>query len=123
MDLNKCSRKYNSIFRKKIITKITKIKNKDELIEIYNIIINDIGNNFSSNRNGIFINLNLLSDKGIENILNYINDKYDNIPQTETNTKINYKTYTYDDIEINSDIGPKLSNQEKTIIKRIRNKD
>ena len=46
MDSNKTSRKYNSIFRKKLITKINRIKNKEELIEIYNIVINDIGNNF-----------------------------------------------------------------------------
>ena len=123
MDSNKTSRKYNSIFRKKLITKINRIKNKEELIEIYNIVINDIGNNFSSNRNGIFINLNLLSDEGIENILNYTNDKYNNVTLTETDTKINYKTYNYDDIEMISDLGHKLSNQEKTIIKRIRNKD
>jgi hypothetical protein len=60
------SRKFNSLFRKKLVSKFEKIKNKSEYIELYNIIVNDIGNNFSSNRNGIFINMNLLSDECID---------------------------------------------------------
>ena len=68
-------RKYNTIFRKKIINKIELIKNKDYQIDIYNIIIQDIGNNFSSNRNGLFINLNLLSDNSIDEIINYLENK------------------------------------------------
>jgi hypothetical protein len=73
--LKKNIRKYNTIFRKKIINKIELIKNKDYQIDIYNIIIQDIGNNFSSNRNGLFINLNLLSDNSIDEIINYLENK------------------------------------------------
>jgi hypothetical protein len=68
-------RKYNTDFRKKIINKIEKINNKDYQIDIYNLIIQDIGNNFSSNRNGLFINLNLLSDNSIDEIINYLENK------------------------------------------------
>lgn len=116
------SRKYNTEFRKKLISKIDKIKDKHDLISIYNIITEDIGNNFSSNRNGIFINLNLISDDCIEKILEFIEDKLTNtITQSETD-KINYKSYKFDDVELISEMGHKLSNQEKNIIKRIRNK-
>lgn len=118
----KSSRKYNTDFRKKLLVKFERIKNKDELIEIYNIIVDDIGNNFSSNRNGIFINMNILSDNCIDNLINYIDNKNNNSNQSETD-KVNYKTYKFDDVEILSEMGHKLSNQEKHIIKRIKNKD
>ncbi len=116
------SRKYNSQFRKKLVSKFEKIKNKSDQIELYNLIVEDIGNNFSSNRNGIFVNMNLLSDKCIENLLEFMEDKLNcNMTQTETD-KINYKSYKFDEVEIISEMGHKLSNQEKNIIKRIRNK-
>ncbi len=116
------SRKYNSQFRKKLVSKFEKIKNKEDYIDIYNIILEDIGNNFSSNRNGIFINMNLLSDQCIENLIQFMEEKLNcNMIQTETE-KINYKSYKFDEVEIISEMGHKLSNQEKNIIKRIRNK-
>jgi hypothetical protein len=68
-------RKYNSNFRKKLISRIDKLNNNDDYIQIYYIIINDIGNNFSSNRNGIFINLNLLNDTCIEQIMSFVDNK------------------------------------------------
>jgi len=117
-----CSRKYNSQFRKKLVSKFEKIKEKSDYINIYNIIVEDIGFNFSSNRNGIFFNMNLLSDQCIENLIQFIEDKLNyNITQTDTE-KINYKSYKFDEVEIISEMGHKLSNQEKNIIKRIRNK-
>ncbi len=116
------SRKYNSQFRKKLVSKFEKLKDKSDFLEIYNIITEDIGNNFSSNRNGIFINMNILSDNCIEQLVNFIEEKLNyTMTQSETD-KINYKTYKFDEVEIISDMGHKLSNQEKNIIKRIRNK-
>lgn len=87
---NKFIRKYNTNFRKKIINKIEKINNKDYQIDIYNIIIQDIGNNFSSNRNGLFINLNLLSDNSIHEIINYLENKLINI-KNDIDTDIDIK--------------------------------
>jgi len=119
---HKCSRKYNTDFRKKLVSKFDKLKNKNEYIDIYNIIIEDIGTNFSTNRNGIFINMNLLSDNCIDKLIEFMDDKL-NLTLTQTeNEKVNYKSYKIDDIEIISEMGHKLSNQEKNIIKRIRNK-
>jgi len=68
-------RKYNSDFRKKIINKFDNINDKQYYIDIYNIIVEDIGNDFSSNRNGIFININILSDKCIGQLISFINNK------------------------------------------------
>ena len=120
--MEKGSRKYNSQFRKKLISKFEKIKDKNDYIDIYNIITEDIGNNYSSNRNGIFINMNILSNKCIEKLVDLVEEKLNyNMSLTDTE-KINYKSYKFDDIEIISEMGHKLSNQEKNIIKRIRNK-
>ena len=119
---HKCSRKYNTDFRKKLVSKFDKLKNKNEYIDIYNIIIEDIGTNFSTNRNGIFINMNLLSDNCIDKLIEFMDDKL-NLTLTQTeNEKVNYKSYKIDDVEMISEMGHKLSNQEKNIIKRIRNK-
>jgi len=116
------SRKYNSSFRKKLVSKFEKIKCKSELLTIYNIITEDIGNDFSTNQNGIFINMNILSDKCIKSLIDYIDDKLSlSASQTDTE-KINYKTYKLDEVENISENGIKLSNQEKNIIKRIRDK-
>ena len=121
MEIN-ISRKYNSAFRKKLVSKFEKIKSKSELLDIYNIIIEDIGTDFSTNQNGIFINMNILSDICIKNLVNYIEDKI-NLTTSQTDTeKVNYKTYKLDEVENMPETGIKLSNQEKNIIKRIRDK-
>jgi len=119
---HKCLRKYNTAFRKKLITKFDKLENKNGYIDIYNIIVEDIGTDFSSNRNGIFINMNILSDKCIEKLIEFIDDKL-NLTMTQSeNEKINYKSYKVDDADLISEMGYKLNNQEKNIIKRIKNK-
>ena len=115
-------RKYNSAFRKKLVSKFEKIKDKTELLDIYNIIIKDIGNDFSSNQNGIFININIVSDTCIKELVEYIDNKNSlTLSNTETE-KVNYKTYNLDEVEHITESGIKLSNQDKNIIKRIRDK-
>lgn len=123
-------RKFNSQYRKKLITKLNKLfegtKNKEDSFNIYNIINEDIGTNFSTNRNGIFINMNILSDNCIQKLTEYIDSiNKDPIILSETENQIvpEYKAYKIDEIEYISNIGTKLSNQEKHIIKRIRNKE
>ena len=80
-DKIKKSRKFNSEFRKKLITKFDKLKlnkDKNDSFTIYNIINDDIGTNFSTNRNGIFINMNILSDDCIQKLVDFIEDKTQN---------------------------------------------
>lgn len=119
---HKCLRKFNTNFRKKLVAKLDKLKNKNDYINIYNIIVEDVGTNFSFNRNGIFINMNILSDKCIEKLLEFIDSKLNLIITQSETEKVNYKTYKIDDVEIISEMGHKLSNHEKNIIKRIRSK-
>jgi hypothetical protein len=96
-------------------------KNKSESFNIYNIINEDIGTNFSNNRNGIFINMNILSDECIEKLVNFINMKHQSgtISESEKQPVVNYKTYKLEE-DYMPEMGNKLSNQEKHIIKRIR---
>jgi hypothetical protein len=119
--MNKKTRQFNTEYRKKLLSKFENIKDKSMLIDIYNIIIGDIGNNFSSNINGIFIDINIVSDTCIENINNYFNQISTIISSNIYNTSTSDHIYKLDDIEILSEIGHKLSSQEKCIIKRMRN--
>lgn len=112
-------RKYNSEFRKKLVNRFENIKDKNDLFTLYNMIVDDIGSNISSNRNGIFININLLSDNCIKYIVEFVDDKLkNNIIQTDSET-VNYKVYKFNENDCLSK-GQKLSNQERNIIKRIR---
>ena len=113
----KIYRKYNSDYRKKLITKINKLTNKSDFIDIYNIITQDIGTNFSSNMNGLFFNLNILSDLCIECLESTLKIKLEPKPD-KIDIKINATKYYVEDNIYN--IGYKLNNQEKTIFKKIR---
>ena len=77
--MEKLIRKYNTCYRKKIVENLNKISDNNILIDIFNIIVKDIGHNYSNNRNGIFINLNILSDNCIDELLSLINLLKNNI--------------------------------------------
>ena len=120
-DINK--RLYNSAYRKKLLSKIDTIKDKTILLNIYTYITADIGNNFSSNTNGIFININILSNDCIQKISVYVDEIINkSIINNKNIETVNCSIYNSDDVEILSEFGHKFSNQEKNIIKRIRNK-
>jgi len=120
MEIDSNIRKYTSSFRRKIVLKIAKLKDKKDLVKIFNIIQGEIGKNLSINRNGIFFNINLLSDDCIQTLNNYLNEINDVTSVTETENKITYKPYNIDEIDTVNKIGPKLSNQEKSILKKIQ---
>jgi len=66
-------RKYNCEYRKKLSENISTIDNTDALVDIFNIINLEIKDNFSSNSNGIFIDINKISDSTIDKLNEYIN--------------------------------------------------
>jgi translation initiation factor 2 beta subunit (eIF-2beta)/eIF-5 len=114
------TRKYSSSVRRNIVQKISKLKDKKDFVKIYNIIQTEIGKDLSINRNGIFFNINLLSDECIDNLNNYLNELNECTTATETDTKIKYQAYNTDEVENINKLGPKLSNQEKSILKKIQ---
>ena len=99
-------RKYNTDFRKKIVSKFEEYKNKKNLIDIYNIISEYT---FSSNTNGLFFNINEFSDDCILKLVDYTNNEK---PLTRCDCKIEYNTYNDDDTHIG------LKNKDKVIIKK-----
>jgi len=117
--MNKTLRNYDSQYRKKLVNKIKKLTIKEDYINIYNIITADIGTNFSSNINGLFLNVNLLSDDCINKINIFLDSK---LEKTTINSNVinTYKTSTNNEHKV---AHYKLSNQEKTIIKRFRDKE
>lgn len=116
---NISTRKYNSIFRKNLKDKISKLNSKSDYMYIYRIILDELGDKMSINRNGVYFNLNLLNDKTIELINNFIIDKIDSEINTEQQ-KIKYESYSKENnIQTDFLYGPKLSNQDKTILKRL----
>jgi hypothetical protein len=116
---NISTRKYNSIFRNNLKDKISKLNSKSDYMYIYRIISDELGDKISVNRNGVYFNLNLLNDNIIELLNNFISDKIDSEINTEQQ-KIKYESYSKE-INVQNDFlyGSKLSNQDKTILKRL----
>lgn len=117
MEIDK--RKYSSLYRRKLVNKISKLKDKREFVNIFNIVQSELGKNMSFNRNGIFFNINTLSDECIKNLDDYLSNLIDNATITETEGKIKYKPYTVDELENINQVGPKLSNIEKSLLKKM----
>jgi hypothetical protein len=116
---NISTRKYNSIFRKNLKDKISKLNSKSDYMYIYRIILDELGDKMSINRNGVYFNLNILNDNTIELLNNFISDKIDSEINTEQQ-KIKYESYSKENNGQNEFLyGPKLSNQDKTILKRL----
>jgi hypothetical protein len=125
MEENKSSkkiRKYKSNYRKKILEKIKKVKDKNCQVSIFKVVNRDIGNNFSENKSGIYFNLNIVSDDAIEEIVGILKTFNENESITETTEdKLTYKSYSENEIDLYNTIGPRLSNQERTILKKCKN--
>ncbi len=118
----KSSRTYNSIFRKNLKEKISKLNNKKDYMFIYNLISKELESKFSVNKNGVYFNINLLSDLCIKELSDYISEKYDIDTNTEV-SKIKYETYYKEnDNDMEFSYGTKFSNQEKTILKKLHQK-
>ena len=76
----------------------------------------------SENKSGIYFNLNLISDDAIEEIVEIIKSYTDNETITETTEdKLTYKSYSENEIDLYNTIGPRLSNQERSILKKCKN--
>ncbi|BCS83177.1 hypothetical protein QLL95_gp0946 [Cotonvirus japonicus] len=106
--------KYSRDNRKHIVESIENLKNDEDYVEIFKILMRDEANSYTHNSNGVFLNLSLVSDKTLNQINKYIN-------------KLNNNNNNH--IEIDTDVIPnfgsaknertyRLSNYEKNIIKQ-----
>lgn len=122
LDHEKSSRIYNSIFRRNLKDKISRLNNKRDYLFIYNLISKELESKFSVNKSGVYFNINLLTDNCIKEIADYISDKYDTETISEY-SKIKYETYYKDNNdEMDFSYGTRFSNQEKTILKKLHQK-
>jgi len=117
IDINQI-KKYEKSDKKIIASRIEQIRNKKIYLKLFEIISID-NNNYTSNANGVFLNLNNLQDKTlhkIEKVLNKYDEikknkirdnKWNNLLQTQYNSQNN---------ELFND--NKYTNHEKMFIKR-----
>jgi|TARA_B110000858_G_scaffold113647_1_gene129924 hypothetical protein len=112
-------RKFNSVKRKKILSKIKKIKKKEVLKKILKIVKLDLGDKISKNNNGFFFDMNTLSDTSLIEVSEILNDYY-STETSESEIKFSYTPYKGDEVS-NNGIGPKLSNKEKNLLKNKKN--
>lgn len=103
------------------MSRISKISNKKTLINIYKIIRKDLGKKISNNKNGIFFDMNKLSDFSIEEIIKILSES-ESKESSESDTKFTYTPYNEDINDNINNCGPKLSNKEKNLLKNIKEK-
>jgi len=101
--------------KKKINNMINKIKDKNILKEIFNLAQSELNKNgecrYTCNNNGIFFDLNLLSDEILLKIETLL---ISNVIDTESDT-IKFTSYSLEDTEDTNNMSDiKLSNKEKT---------
>ncbi len=117
-------RTFDSYYRKILIDKINNMKDKNQLVLIFKIVNRDIGNDYSENKSGIYFNMNLLSNNAILEISNLINAFIETEAENaseNTEEKVTYKSYSENEVEVYNSFGPRLSNQEKSILKKCKN--
>jgi|SaaInlV_100m_DNA_2_1039680.scaffolds.fasta_scaffold150777_1 hypothetical protein len=111
--------------KKKMNDKINKVKDKEIFKEIFELAQAELytengEKNFSHNNNGIFFDLNKLSDKILYQIEDLLNENLIVTTESETGSNIKYSPYSTDEIGNYKNMGPRLSNQEKNIITNIQ---
>ena len=105
--------------KKRVLEKINKIKNKNDLVEIFKIITKNNTDNYSHNSNGIF----MVFDK-LDNIIYHELDKYmaniaiNNKNEQNIAIKQEYVPYAKDEIAEQMGSKHKFSNKERALIKR-----
>ena len=101
--------KYNNDFKKKLVSKLEEFKDKADYVNIFNIISSD---DYSSNSNGIFYNLNDFSDDVIEKLVDYLNEN--KVEKEKEPEQVVYTTYC------NENGLFKVSNQDKQIMQNMK---
>ena len=101
--------KYNNDFKKKLVSKLEDFKDKSDYVNIFNIISSD---DYSSNSNGIFYNMNTFSDDVIERLVDYLNEN--KVEKEKEPEQVVYTTYC------NENGLFKVSNQDKQIMQNMK---
>lgn len=110
--------KYSYDDRKHIVQLIENLKNNEDYNEIFEILMNDKNlmndDSYTSNSNGVFLNLSVVTDETLNQIIKYLN-------------KVNKRKKNHIDVDVDvipnvnlakNDRAYKLSNYEKNILKQ-----
>ena len=114
------NKEFPSKIRKKLSNKIHKLKTKDDYINVFKLLNRDSDFKYTENTNGIWIDINSVSNETINELIVFLND-IDELSSIDSEYKYSYTPYASDDIKTISKLGPKLNNQEKSVIKRLHN--
>ena len=118
------NKKYSYNDRKKLSTRVKEIKSKEDYVRLFKIINRDPNNKFTENSNGIWLDFKILEDETIEKVSKFLN-KLSNKKKKNVDSvsSIEYVPYSADDIFNIKNNGPKLSNYEKSILRRHKYSD
>lgn len=111
---------YSSLEKKNIVRKIEQIKNKKHYIEIFKIIKMD-NIKYTQNKNGLFIDMNKLSNHTIYKIEEYLKNIEYELSESENSISIDSLSFNNTDDDLRSIMSAsKLTNHEKNILKKIK---
>ena len=114
---------YSYSERKKLSAKIMSIKKKEDYIKLFKIINQDPNNKFTENSNGIWLDFKSLSDETISKVEKYM-IKLKNKNDEDSVNSLEYVPYSTEENYNNiKNSGPKLSNYEKSILRRNKYSD
>ncbi len=115
-DMNE-TKKYSVSDKKIIASRIEQIKNKKIYVKLFSIIYSD-NNDYTTNTNGVFLNINNLQDKTLIKIEKLL-DTYDNIKKNKSATnKWNLLLQNQYNTQNTVNIDDKYTNHEKLFLKR-----
>jgi Bromodomain extra-terminal - transcription regulation len=106
--------------KKRLADRISKLKKKEDMIKIFEIIYQD-NKNITENQNGLFMFFHTLDDSTYHKIDLYLRSSVKKRSPTDT-TSESYSSYVKNEFPDQEKLNPKLkySNREKNLIKRQR---
>jgi hypothetical protein len=111
---------YNHLEKKNIVRKIEQLKSKKYFIEIFKIIKTD-NIKYTQNKNGLFIDMNKLSNSTIYKIEEYLKSLEFYLSESDNKLSVDSLTFSNNEDDIRNIIGGcKLSNHEKNILKKVK---
>ena len=109
---------YSTCERKIIKEKIMNLSSKKRYLELFNII-NKAGEKFTENQNGIILNLSCFQDETLAKIKHYLKlAEEKKQKRIQRQQMCQYVPYSIDDYSSSEIKDMKLSNEEKSILKK-----
>jgi hypothetical protein len=117
----KKERLYNSEYRRNLSDKISQINDDKLYYKLFNELKNQSDFTYSRNKNGIFFDINKLSDNTIVIIKNFINN-FDIQNLNSETEKLEYIQYSTEEFSKLNEKGNRLNNIEKNLLRIYKTK-